>query len=487
MRSSGILLNISSLPSNYGVGDLEGADKFVAFLVKTKQKYWQILPPFPLDTANSPYASPSAFAGNFLFIDIGSLVDGGLLTDGEAARSRNCKGIDYAYAAANKEKLLRIAAARFYRNNPPAEFLDFCEENSFWLDDYALFFALKKHFGGQPWYNWQEGAKLRDGVTVAKFREELSDEIDFVKFVQFVFFSQWQVLREKLCKNGIKLIGDIPMYVAYDSADVWANRKLFDLDANGNAVNVAGVPPDYFSSDGQLWGNPVYNWHAMKKDGYAWWIERVKHCEKLFDVLRIDHFRAFDSYYCVKYGETMARRGMWKKGEGYRFVKTLIDSCENLEVIAEDLGDIPDSVYLLRDKLQIDGMKVMQFAFDGNPDNLFLPQHYNGKCVAYLGTHDNDTTLGWWKSLDDVTRKRVSEYLGGADASNVVYKMMCALAASESRLVIYTMQDVANQDTDCRMNTPGTTGCWQYMADNGVFSNENAKRLLQITELYKRD
>ncbi len=483
MRSSGILLHITSLPSSCGVGTLAETDKFIKFLEASKQKYWQILPITPTDFVNSPYASPSAFAGNTLIISADELYKQGLVSEQTISNSKNCKGNDYGYAIYHKDIILREAFSNFIKLDPPKDYMSFCEDNAFWLNDYALFCALKKHFNGKSWLEWEdESIRMREDNAMAHYSDILSDEVDFVVFCQYVFFKQWKVLRKKLAKKGIKLVGDIPIYVAYDSADVWAHPELFDLTEDRRPNWVAGVPPDYFSADGQLWGNPLYNWDAMKKENFSWWHKRVGKCAELFDVLRIDHFRAFDSYFCIKYGESTARNGHWKKGIGYDFLKFIIDSYPELTIIAEDLGDIPDSVLQLRDKCGLAGMKVVQFAFDGNEKNLFLPKNFEEHCVAYLGTHDNDTTLGWWKSASDNEKAFAHRYCGIDAEGNIPLQFIQCLAKSNSNLVIYSMQDIAQDDTTQRMNIPGTLGCWKYMAKRGDFSAENAKWLARLTE-----
>lgn len=488
MRSSGILLHITSLPSSMGVGTLAETDKFIKFLKASKQEYWQILPITPTDFVNSPYASPSAFAGNTLLINVDELGKAGLVSEETLADAKNCKGNDYGYAIWHKDIILREAFTNFIKNDPPKDYFTFCSQNSYWLDDYALFCALKKHFNGKSWLEWEdEDARMRKPSAILYYTEELCDEINFVIFTQYIFFKQWASLRKKLAKNHIKLVGDIPIYVAYDSADVWAHSELFQLTADRRPSWVAGVPPDYFSADGQLWGNPLYDWKAMKSTNYDWWNRRVAKCAELFDVLRIDHFRAFDSYYCIKYGEATARNGHWEKGIGYEFLKFIQDSHPELTIIAEDLGDIPDSVLKLRDKCGLAGMKVMQFAYDdGNPKNSFLPQNFEEHCVAYLGTHDNDTTLGWWQAANDWTKQNATRFSGVTDGDDISLQMIKVLAESRAELVVYSMQDIAQNDTTQRMNIPGTLGCWKYMASRGDFSQENAKWLADLTEKTNR-
>lgn len=482
MRSSGILLHITSLPSSMGVGTLAETDKFIKFLKAAKQEYWQILPITPTDFVNSPYASPSAFAGNTLLINVDELGKMGLVSEDTLADAKNCKGNDYGYAIWHKDIILREAFTNFIKHDPSKDYFEFCNKNEYWLNDYALFCALKKHFGGKSWLEWDdEDARMRKPSAMLNYSEELCDEINFVIFTQYIFFKQWADLRKKLAKNNIKLVGDIPIYVAYDSADVWAHPELFQLTSDRRPSWVAGVPPDYFSADGQLWGNPLYDWNAMKQTNFDWWNRRVAKCSELFDVLRIDHFRAFDSYYCIKYGEKTARNGHWDKGIGYEFLKFIQDSNPNLTIIAEDLGDIPDSVLKLRDKCGLAGMKVVQFAYDGNPNNMFLPQNFEEHCVAYLGTHDNDTTLGWWQASDIGTKQNAMRLSNVTDENDISLQLIKVLAESKSELVIYSMQDIAQNDTTQRMNIPGTLGCWKYMASRGDFSQENAKWLADLT------
>lgn len=483
MRASGVLLHITSLPSSEGVGTLGNVDRFIEFLVASGQKYWQILPVTPTDFVNSPYASPSAFAGNTLLIDLDDLAKSGLISDETLSDGKTCKGNDYAFAAEHKETALREAYHNFIKYNPPLDYADFCDSNAYWLDDYALFCALKKHFGGKSWSEWDdEKVRMRQSAALERYADMLSDEVDYYVFCQYVFATQWAKFRDKLANNGIKLLGDIPIYVSYDSADVWAHPELFQLTDDRRPSWVAGVPPDYFSADGQLWGNPLYDWKAMKADNYAWWHKRVAKCAELFDVLRIDHFRAFDSYYAIRHGEQTARRGHWEKGVGYEFLKELAQKASPLTIVAEDLGDIPPSVLKLREKCGFPGMKVVQFAFDGNPDNAFLPANHEQHCVAYLGTHDNDTTLGWWQSLSADEQQRVLATLKLPTDEHIAHQLIVLLANSRAELVIYSMQDIAEDDTTARMNKPGTLGCWKYMAKRGDFCAANAKWLKSVTE-----
>ncbi|MGN1040043.1 MAG: 4-alpha-glucanotransferase [Candidatus Fimimonas sp.] len=487
MRSSGVLLHITSLPSRYGVGTLEQASKFITFLKKSKQSYWQILPVTPTDFVNSPYASPSAFAGNTLLIDVSLLQKEGLLSYETLKGCKKMRGNNYGYAIYNKEKMLREAFENFGKQPQSDDYAVFVKENDFWLGDYSLFCALKKHFGGKSWLEWEdENARMRNPETLAQYSQTLKDDVEYTKFCQYVFFKQWKKFRAKLKRANVKLIGDIPIYVAYDSADVWAHPELFELTADRRPSWVAGVPPDYFSADGQLWGNPLYNWEAMKAENYRWWTMRVAKCAELFDVLRIDHFRAFDSYYAIAYGEKTARNGHWRTGIGYEFLQRLQNSVPTLTIIAEDLGDIPQSVLDLRDKCGLAGMKVVQFGFDGNPKNAFLPQNFEEHCVAYLGTHDNDTTQGWWDSLNADARNTVRWLAHLQSDEHVPLQLLQQLANSRAELVVYCLQDLTEKDTHSRMNTPGTLGCWKYMATSKEFSAEVANFLAELTEKSNR-
>ncbi len=482
MRASVILMHITSLPSKYGIGCLANIDKFIDFLVKSKQHYWQILPINPVDFVNSPYASSSTFAGNTLIIDPVQLVNEGLLTDELLEQCSHCNGIDYMYARQNNDKILDYAYRQFVRFDAPRAYHDFVYSNEYWLEDYCLFSALKDYFGGISWEQWpDENIRMRNKSAIDTYSDLLVDRIDYYRFTQYIFYKQWDAFRDKLYRNNISLVGDIPIYVAYDSADVWAHSECFVLTEDHKPKLVAGVPPDYFSADGQLWGNPLYNWKSMSADDYLWWHNRVGQCAKLFDVLRIDHFRAFDSYYVIKHGAPNARVGKWQKGVGISFLRKIISAYPKLSIIAEDLGDIPDSVLALRDKCHLEGMKVLQFAFDGNSNNVFLPHHYPANCVAYLGTHDNDTTMGWWNSLDEHTRSLVKSYCQIDNEVGIHWRLIDILSASMANTIIISMQDIAGDGTASRMNLPGTIGHWKYMADSADFSNENAKHLREIT------
>lgn len=484
MRESGVLLHITSLPSKFGVGSLgTEADNFIKFLSRAGQRYWQILPVNPVDCVNSPYASPSSYAGNYLLIDVEQLLADGLISSADIDSIPRCNGIDYEVAKVTKKTILKKAFFNFFSQPNLTDFFNFIDKNSFWLEDYALYSAIKEKHNGSSWIDWESELAFRDETALTKAKEEYEELIDYYRFEQFVFYSQWKIFRKKLFDANIKLIGDIPFYVAYDSVEVWVNRKLFVLDKNGYPKIVAGVSPDYFSKDGQLWGNPIYNYKKMRLDSYDWWSKRLLHCAEMFDVLRVDHFRAFDSYYTVKFGSKTARKGKWVKGEGKKLL-SIIKNLSPLKIVAEDLGTIPQSVYDLRDEFNLDGMKIMQFAFDGNKNNPFLPENYSPNCVAYLGTHDNQTTAGWFSSLLPKNKTIALNYLGlpkDATAEQVTKQMLTKLFESPANIVIASMQDLNSLDDSYRMNTPGTVGCWKYMESPKNFSMATALFLESIT------
>lgn len=458
-------------------------DNFIKFLTKAKQKCWQILPVTPVDFVNSPYASSSAFAGNYMLIDLEDLLARGLIDEDELATAETGVGNDYGRATRNKLKFLRIAYYNFFSKLNLKDFYAFCDENKFWLDDYALFSAIKKNLNGAPWYEWEEDIKLRSVQAVEKYSSLYEEDVDYYKFEQFIFYSQWRKFREKVAQGGITLIGDMPIYVGYDSADVWANREMFLLDKFGTPKLVAGVPPDDMAKGGQLWGNPIYDWKQMSLNGYDWWKKRIINSEKLYDCLRIDHFRAFNDYYVVKNGSTDAIHGKWIKGSGLEFVKILQGVSDKLILIAEDLGSNMLETYQLREKAGIPGMKVMIFAFDGS-DHIFLPHNYEQNCVAYLGTHDNETTAGWYENLSFEQKKIVTTYCHlpfDAKTDEVVWNMIERLENSPSDTVIVSLQDVNVLNNDYRMNIPSKIGCWKFMAEPKHFSNGVAERLAELT------
>ena len=487
-RVSGVLLPVASLKSDFGIGSLgTPAHSFAKLLADAGQRLWQVLPLTIPDFVNSPYASPSAFAGNQLLIDPMRLVDEGLLYKSEVVGycRAGFERIDYKYAIETKDKLLRLAYDRFQARGIPADYTRFIDREAGWINDFALFWALKRHFGGKPYWEWDDDARDRKRA-VSRYTRTMLPEIGYVRFCQYIFDRQLQELRAKLSQLGIMLVGDIPFYVARDSADVWAHPELFLLDSEGRPKLVAGVPPDFFSKTGQLWGNPIYDWAVMKDNGYKWWMSRLARCGRLYDITRLDHFRAFDSYYTISAGASDAVNGRWRRGVGREFFDIQKRRLPKLRMIAEDLGDVTRSVLALRDYAGLPGMKILQFAFDSDADNQFLPHNYTPDSVAYLGTHDNDTSAGWWHSLDDETRQKAADYLGIATfdgARQAVRRMMSALSASVADSVIFTMQDLRVEGSDKRINTPSKTGCWEYMVEPRA---EDLVYLEKITRLYGR-
>lgn len=455
-KFNGVLLHIGSLPSEYGVGAInESAFSFVDFLSEAGVDYWQTLPLSPTSFGDSPYQSPSAFAGNPYFIDINTLVKRGLLTENEAKRIKT-KQLNYARIFETRYDVLRIAFSRF---SPSDEYDKFVESNMFWLDDYALFMALKVKNGFSSFDTWDKSERRRDAVSDS-LKSSLSKECDFWRFLQFEFHREMSALSEYAKSKNVALIGDIPIYVAYDSADVWAHPEIFKLDKNMRPKEVAGVPPDYFSEDGQLWGNPLYDWKKQEADGFSWWHNRLINQLQYFDKIRIDHFRAFESYYAVPYGATTAKIGRWVKGVGTKMFDGI--DLEN-RIIAEDLGIITDKVRRLVKRTGFPGMKVFQFAFDGKPENEHLPENVKYNTVYYTGTHDNDTLKGWYDALNDGAKEYVKSKLRATD-ENVLDVAIRKVMRSRAKYVVVPMQDYLKEGTSARMNTPGTNiGNWQYV------------------------
>lgn len=489
MRSSGILMPIFSLSSKYGIGTLgEKAYEFVDFLYKGGQKYWQILPLNPTNYGDSPYQSFSAFAGNPYFIDIETLIEEGLLTKAEADSfnfGNKADEINYGLLYENRGKLLRLAFKRF---KPDGEYENFCIENKEWLDDYSLFMAIKSKNGELAMTEWDLPVRLRYAEALKSAEKELEEEIDYCKFVQFKFFEQWFKLKEYANEKGIEIIGDIPIYVALDSADLWANPKEFLVDENLNPSFVAGCPPDAFSSDGQLWGNPLYNWDVMKQNGFKWWKKRMRFALKLYDVVRIDHFRAFAGYYSIPAKDKTARNGRWVKGPGielFKALKTLSD--KPLPIIAEDLGFLTKDVLTLLKKTGFPGMKVLQFAFDTREESNYLPHNYDKNCVVYTGTHDNDTIIGWTKSAKTEDVKHAFDYLRPSSTEGFNWTMMRAALMSVADRCILMMPDLLGLDSSGRINTPSTLGDnWRWRITDGCVNDWLAGILKENTKLYGR-
>lgn len=488
MRGSGILMHITSLPGPYGVGTLgKAAYAFVDFLNKAGQQYWQILPLNPTGYGDSPYQSCSTFAGNHYLIDLDALVGEGLLQQEELSAicwSEREDRVDFGRLYANRLNVLRLAYQRFDRQ----EDLDaFCRKNSDWLPDFALFMAIKDKNGGKPWQQWEEDLKRRQPDAVWAARHALEGEIRFYSFVQFLFYEQWSALRSYAHEKGVSIIGDVPIYVPIDSVDVWSNPELFQLDADLTPEAVAGCPPDAFSEDGQLWGNPLYNWERMAKDGYHWWIRRLAAAQKLYDVVRLDHFRGFESYWSVPYGEPTAKNGKWIKGPDMDFIHAVKKALPDLQIIAEDLGFLTQEVLDLRDNSGFPGMKVLQFAFDSREPSEYLPHTYIQNTVCYIGTHDNMTMRQWLETAPADAVAYATEYMRLTEAEGYVWGVIRTAFESVSDLCIIQMQDYLNLDGDARMNFPGITGGnWLWRALGTDFPESLAQKIHRVTNLYGR-
>ena len=489
-RSSGILLHISSLPSRYGIGTLgREAYAFADFLKAAGQRYWQLLPLGPTSYGDSPYRSFSTFAGNPYFIDLDLLAEDGLLDRAELEAidwGTEPRYVDYGRIYDSRFRVLRRAFQKGWsRDREAVE--RFARENR-WLDDYALYMAVKQHFGMKSWLDWpDEDIRLRRPEAMEKYRMELAEDVDFFRYLQFLFFRQWNALRDYIHSLGIRVIGDLPIYVAMDSADVWSEPEFFQLGEGNVPTEVSGVPPDYFSADGQLWGNPLYDYDRMQKDGFGWWIRRVEGAGRLFDVIRIDHFRGLESYWAVPYGETTARNGRWRKGPGMALVGVLTSWFRDLKIIAEDLGYMTPEVKKLLADSGLPGMKVLEFAFDAREPSNYLPHRYDRHCVCYVGTHDNETVMQWRGQADknDVTMAR--KYLGLNEAEGFNWGMIRGGMSSVADTFVVQMQDCLGLGAEGRMNTPGTAkGNWRWRLLRGEASPALAKKLSQYVRMYGR-
>jgi 4-alpha-glucanotransferase len=496
LRDAGILLHITSLPSAFGVGDFgPEATNFVDFLSRCKQRYWQILPlnPVAKEQHYSPYSSISSMAGNSLLISPELLAAKGLLTSSELSSYKIvAKGrIAFDQADQVRQILLQKAANRFFKTQRllPA-FKKFCRQEAYWLNDFALYQALKHHHNNKPWFEWEDEFKKRSESALAKFSREASEFCRYTMWLQFVFFEQWSELKTYANKLGIQLFGDLPFYVSHDSSDVWANRDIFNVDKDGAMTGVAGVPPDYFNSNGQLWGMPTFKWDVLRKQNYDWWIKRLQKNMQMFDLLRLDHFRAFASYWEVPSGEITAIRGTWKDGPGTRFFKAVQSTVGRLKFVAEDLGDIDESVLRLRDGFNLPGMKILQFAFgDTMPESDYIPHNYDRNFIAYTGTHDNNTTVGWFsKDVNRKGRKQISSYIGNVVNEKNVHIELSRLAyASVARTAILPLQDVLGSDEKARMNTPASTSDnWGWRFKRKALTNSIERRLQEWVTLYNR-
>ncbi len=490
MRSSGVLMHISSLSSPYGIGTLgEEARKFVDFLDQSGQKYWQMLPICPTGYGDSPYQSFSTFAGNPYFVDLKYLCYDGLLTKEEIEEcpwGEDETRVDYGTLYNSRHKVLHIAYERFV-DRIPAIYNEFCEKHAHWLDDYALFMAIKDDQGGKSWKEWPDDLKFRRKRGLEKARKELSYEVGYYKAVQFWFFCHWNALKDYANAKGIKLIGDVPIYVSGDGADIWANPKQFYMNKDLEFVEVAGCPPDAFSEDGQLWGNPLYRWNVMKKDGYSWWLKRIKHLSELFDVVRIDHFRGFAGFYAIPGKDDTAKNGKWKKGPGMDLFNTIKKELGDIEIVVEDLGTLTPDVFALVEEAGYPGMKVLQFAFDSKNDSSYLPHNHTKNTIVYTGTHDNDTILGWAEHSPESTVQYAVDYLGLNKEEGYNWGMMKACWSSVCDMSIVTMQDLLDMDGSARMNVPSTSvGNWQWRMKPGSITKELTDKIYKYMETYAR-
>lgn len=494
-RTAGILLPISSLPSKYGIGCFsKSAYDFVDWLKEAGQCYWQILPLVPTSYGDSPYQSFSTYAGNPYFISLEALIEEGVLTEKECdavdfGDDPTC--IDYEKMYQGRYVLLRKA---YERSNisENEDYNRFVRENEWWLKDYALFMAVKEVFGGAPWTEWAEDIRLRYGYALDYYRGEQYFEIEFHQYLQYKFYTQWMALKKYANENGVQIIGDIPIYVAMDSADTWAHPELFRLDEKNLPTAVAGCPPDGFSATGQLWGNPLYRWEYHRETGYQWWIGRLWYCFRLYDVLRIDHFRGFDEYYAIPYGDKDATKGHWEKGPGIGLFNKMKEALGHREVIAEDLGYVTDSVRQLVRDTGFPGMKVVEFAFDsrdtGNAGD-YLPQNYDRNSVVYTGTHDNETLAGWFENITETERRMVRDYLwDNYTPDEEIYKSLIAMAMrSCANLCIIPMQDYLGLGNECRTNKPSTVGTnWKWRVSERELSGELKDEIRVMTRRYGR-
>ena len=491
-RSSGILLHPTSLPSPFGIGDLgPQARRWIDFLEETGTSLWQVLPLGPTGFGDSPYQCFSSFAGNPYLVSPEKLLQDGLIHADDLVDLPKFPDntVDYGSVIYWKLDLLSRSFLQF-QNNPKKminkEFTSFCDKHTTWLEDYALFMALKESQGGKPWADWSSDLRDRDAKTLAGFKKEHEFAIQRQKYFQFLYYRQWDDLRHYANQKGIRIIGDLPIFIAHDSADAWANRELLYFDKNGQPIAVAGVPPDYFSQTGQLWGNPLYRWEIHKKDGYCWWINRLQSVFSMVDILRLDHFRGFAGYWEVPAGEETAENGHWIPGPGVDLFQQVKEVLGELPFIAEDLGEITPDVIQLRDKFNLPGMKVLVFAFDSGESNEFLPHHYPENCVVYTGTHDNDTAAGWFKRIQEGERSFAQRYLK-TSGEDIAWDLIRAAWSSAAVFAIAPLQDLLSLDNKARMNYPGNPhGNWTWRMREDDLDDELKERLGEINQLYSR-
>jgi len=493
-RTSGILIHPSSLPGKHGIGTLgEDVYKFIDFLEETNQKLWQVLPLGPTGFGDSPYQCFSTFAGNPLLISFDELIKDKILEEDLIEKQDFPKDkIDYGMVYNHKYNVLKKAFTKFKEKNlfKTDDYKSFEKENQKWLNDYVLFMSLKEHFNGKAWSFWPDDIKFREKEALLKYNKELDENIKFQKFMQFVFFKQWNKVKTLANKKNIKIIGDLPIFVSMDSSDAWAKSEEFYFDSKKNPNKIAGVPPDYFSKTGQLWGNPLYNWNKMKENKFSWWIDRFKSVCKLFDYVRVDHFRGFSAYWAVPYGSKTAENGAWEKAYGDELFSTVFKKLGKLPLLAEDLGLITDDVIALRDKYKFPGMKILQFAFDSDEESsTFLPHQFEKNFLAYTGTHDNDTIVGWFNKAKEKDKNFVKDYLNLDNFNNIEWAFIRTLFASVADIAIIPMQDFLGLGSEARLNTPGLGAGntnWQWKLDWSLVSEERKFYLRKLSKIYCR-
>lgn len=493
-RSSGILLHPTSLPGKYGIGTLgKEAYKFIDFLVSSNQKLWQIFPLGPTGYGDSPYQCFSSFAGNPYLIDFDLLIENNLLTIEDLENinfGNNEEYIDYGAIYNNKYPLLKKAYDNFknnYNESLKEPFSNFKNENISWLEDFAMYISIKNHFNGLPWNEWPEDIKGRSTEAINHYKNIVAEEIEYQKFIQYLFFTQWNNVKKYANEKGIKIIGDIPIFVAADSADTWANPEIFLFDDELKPEKVAGVPPDYFSATGQLWGNPLYDWNKLKETNYKWWVERVKSNLSTCDIIRIDHFRGFDEYWAVPFGDKTAENGQWEKGPGIDLFNAIKNELGELPIIAEDLGTMTQGVIDLRENTGFPGMKILGFAFDSGEENDYLPHTYTENCVVYTGTHDNDTIMGWFNKANNNDKEFAKNYLNCRINEEFNWDAIRGAWSSVANIALAPIQDFLGLGSESRINTPGVaSGNWQWRLKENVLDENLANKIAFFTKLYAR-